>query len=68
MDLTKSVKNMFGPLEPEQMEEVLAAYMSLMSHERKEGEDTVEINIDVVQQMAILASQSLAAQLVRRYK
>ena len=68
VDLNKSVKGLIGSLGADQMEEILTAYMTLMSKEAPEGEAVIEVDVKVMQQMALLASQSLSRQLIDRYK
>lgn len=68
VDLNGSVKSLLKALDAKQMEEILTAYMSIMSQEAPEGEATMEVDVKIMQQMALLASQSLSRQIVNRYK
>lgn len=67
VDLGKSVKDMLAVVEADKLEEILTAYISIMSHEKGE-EDTIEVDVYVMQQMAFLASLSMSRILCDRYK
>jgi len=67
VDLSKSIKAMLAEVEAGKMEEILTAYLSIISQEKGE-EDTMEINIDIVKQMSFLASLSLSRIICDRYK
>ena len=68
LDLTKSVKSYTGEMDAQMMEDTLQAYVQMMGLEPKEGEETVEIDIAIVRQMAMFAGHSLSRQLTERYK
>lgn len=42
--------------------------MSLMSHKGEEGKTTIEVEIDVMQQMSLLAGMTLSRLITERYK
>lgn len=68
VDLSKSVKSYTGKMDAQMMEDTLQAYVQMMGLEPKDGEDTVEVDIAVVRQMAMFAGLSLSRQLTERYK
>jgi len=66
VDLNLSVSSMLSKVEADKIEEILTAYISLMSH--KTEEKVIEVEVEVMQQMAMLASLSLSRIISDRYK
>ena len=66
LDLTKSVKSMFREVEDESAGNVFAALMAVLANENP-GEEAISVAPDTLQQMALLAAQSLSRHIMERY-
>ncbi len=66
VELNKSVNKMFEKVDAESMTEVFGAYMAIVSN--KDAPEEVSVSSETLQQMAVLAAQSLSRHLVERYK
>ena len=65
-DMTKVVKDGLKDAKDEELESLIAGFMSLMNP--VEGVEEVTLPVDAIQQMAVFASQSIARQLLERTK
>lgn len=65
-DMTKVVKDGLKDAKDEELESLIAGFMSLMNP--AEGVEEVTLPVDAIQQMAVFASQSIARQLLERTK
>lgn len=66
-DLNGKIEALFPDLDEEALENMLKSYMTMMTLKPEEGDDSVEMNITIVQQMALLCAQQMVVQLVKRY-
>lgn len=66
VDMTKATKKLLGPVSNESLQEVMAAYMSILV----QGDQEEEVSVDpgTLQQMACLASVTLSRVIMERYK
>jgi hypothetical protein len=67
VNLTKSLKSAIREIDDEILEDTLGAYMSLMQPP-EEAKETMEVQTEIMQQMALFASQCLTRILTERYR
>lgn len=68
VDLARSVKSVTKEVETEKLENTLTAYMSLFGDQEEEKPETIEVNTDILQQMALMAGMALSRIIVERHK
>ena len=65
-DMMTSIKKMLAPVDSKNLQEILAAYMSILV--QKDQEEDVSVDPGTLQQLACLASVTLSRILMERYK
>ena len=66
LDLTRSVKSMFRKVEDDSMGNVFAALMAILANDDP-GDEAVSVAPETLQQMALLAAQSLSRHIMERH-
>jgi len=67
VDLTRDLKSFMKDVSIDQLEATLNAYLSLMNPP-EDAKEIMEVQTEIVQQMAVFASKTLTHMLVERYR